>query len=126
MTVDTAQKTGEQNDFTVFQVWGKAGGKIYLVDMVRGKFEAPELTRRAIAFWNKHAAEDPVKLGHLRQMKVEDKASGTGLIQELTNRGGIPVAGIERTKDRYTRILDLLGYIEAGLVVLPEGAPWVS
>lgn len=124
---DTAQKTAERNDYSVFQCWGKGDdGKIYILDMVRGKWEAPELERRAIAFWEKHRASDPSRYGQLRQMKIEDKASGTGLIQGLKLKARIPVAGIQRTKDKYTRLMDVLGYIEAGYVMIPENSAFVS
>jgi len=124
---DTAQKTAERNDYSVFECWGKGeDGKLYLIDMIRGKWEAPELKRRAIAFWNKHHAADSMKMGQLRELKVEDKASGTGLIQELKWPAMIPVVGIERTKDKYTRVLDALSYIECGSVMLPEDAPFTS
>ena len=124
---DTAQKTAERNDYSVFQCWGKGeDGKIYLLDQIRGKWEAPELKRRAIAFWQKHKAIEPHKMGSLRSFNVEDKASGTGLIQELRFPGLLPVSPIERTKDKYTRVLDVLGYIEAGLVMLPAEAPFTS
>lgn len=124
---DTAQKTAERNDYSVFEVWGKgADGKIYLLDMIRGKWEAPELKRRAIAFWNKHRALEDKTMGRLREMKVEDKASGTGLIQELHSQAQIPVIGIQRHKDKYTRVSDALGYIEAGSVMVPEDAPFTN
>jgi len=123
---DTAQKTAEHNDYSVFECWGYADGKIYLLDMIRGKWEAPELKRRAIEFWKKHEAADATVLGYLRQMKVEDKASGTGLIQELKSQVFIPVVGIPRTKDKYTRLSDVLTYIEAGYVMLPESASFTD
>lgn len=124
---DTAQKTAERNDFSVFECWGKGDdGKLYLIDLIRGKWEAPELERRAIAFWNKHKAADTASQGQLRQMKVEDKASGTGLIQGLKSKAQIPVVGIQRDKDKYTRLMDVLGYIESGYIMLPEEAPFTS
>lgn len=124
---DTAQKTAERNDYSVFECWGMGDdGKIYLLDMVRGKWEAPELERRAIAFWEKHRAAEPSRYGQLRQMRIEDKASGTGLIQGLKIKARIPVAGIQRTKDKYTRLMDVLGYIEAGYVMIPETSAFVS
>lgn len=124
---DTALKTGERNDYSVFQAWGKGKeGKIYLIDQIRGKWEAPELERMAIAFWSKHAAMEPATFGALRKMYVEDKASGTGLIQKIKSMGSIPVEGIDRVKDKYTRLLDVVGYIESGLVSLPADAPFTS
>lgn len=126
---DTAQKTAERNDYSVFECWGYGSdNRVYLIDLVRGKWEAPELKRRAIDFWNKHKA---IGAGNpdapaLRQMLVEDKASGTGLIQEVKSDGGIPVAGIERTKDKLTRVMDIVSQIDAGNVCIPANAEWVS
>jgi predicted phage terminase large subunit-like protein len=97
-----------------------------LIDQIRGKWEAPELKRRAVDFWNKHQAFDPVEFGGLRAMAVEDKASGTGLIQDLSMSSSIPVLPIERDKDKLTRVMDVTGYIESGRVFIPEESPFVS
>lgn len=124
---DTAQKTAERNDYSVFECWGVGvDGNAYLIDLIRGKWEAPELRRRAVAFWQKHKALNGPELGVLRKMKIEDKASGTGLIQDMRVEGQVLVEGIERTKDKYTRVLDVVGYIEAGKVHLPKNAPWLN
>ena len=119
---DTAMKTKEQNDYSVFQCWGVTeNGKAYLLDMIRGKWEAPELLAQARSFWNKHKAGAST----LRHMKVEDKASGTGLIQTL-KREGVPVLPIQRSIDKVTRAMDAAPSIEAGHVYLPRNAPFVS
>lgn len=124
---DTAQKTKEHNDYTVFQVWGHAvDGKIYLIDQIRGKWESPELKKRTIDFWNKHVSLSSKSLGQLRKIHIEDKVSGTGLIQELKTKERLPVFPIQRSIDKYTRVLDVLGYIEAGYVMLPRNSPFVS
>lgn len=128
---DTAQKTKEANDFSVFECWGLGeDGKLYLLDMIRGKWEAPELQARAISFWTKCKAEDVEKYGSLRKMLVEDKSSGTGLIQTLKIRNRIPIDPIERksggSSDKLTRLMDVLPYIESGMVSVPEEAPWVN
>lgn len=124
---DTAQKTAERNDYSVFQCWGLGkNGRIYLIDQIRGKWEAPELRRRAIDFWNKHL---PMGMPHgaaLTKMRVEDKASGTGLIQDIRESGGIPIEGIERDRDKLTRVMDVVSYIDSGYVLVPNDAPWVS
>jgi len=118
---DTAQKTGQQNDYSVFQAWGHAkGGGAYLLDQIRGKWEAPELLVQGRAFWQKHKAR-----GRLRAVKIEDKVSGTGLIQTL-RREGCPVQAIQRDRDKVTRAMDVAPSIEAGNVYLPESAPWLS
>lgn len=122
---DTALKTKEANDFSVFGCAGVSKEKnLYITDWRRGKWESPDLKRNAIDFWIK---QRDFKNGVCREFYVEDKASGTTLIQEL-KRGTppIPIKGIERDTDKLTRLQDVLGYIEAGRVYLPENAPWVS
>ena len=113
---DTAQKTKEQNDYSVFQCWGQTQtGQIVMLDMVRGKWEAPELETMARAFWNKHKSLPDA--GPLRAFKVEDKVSGTGLIQKL-KREGIPIIPIQRNVDKISRAFDAAPYIQSGNVYL--------
>lgn len=123
---DTAQKTAERNDYSVFQCWGMgADGRIYLLDLIRGKWEAPELKRRAVDFWTAQAAHND-KRGIVQKLVIEDKASGTGLIQDIKREARIPVFGLQRNRDKLQRLSDVVSYIEAGYVVLPESAPWVA
>ncbi|AIM40704.1 terminase large subunit [Idiomarinaceae phage 1N2-2] len=118
---DTAMKTGEMNDYSVLQCWGKSGDSIYLIDQVRGKWEAPQLLAQAKSFWAKHQQGS----GQLRQFKIEDKASGTGLIQQL-KQSGVPVTGIPRDKDKVTRAYDVAPMVEVGRVWLPEDAAFMG
>jgi len=121
---DTAQKTKEQNDYSVMQCWGMTiDGQIVLLDMVRGKWEAPELETMARAFWAKHLAIP--NAGALRAFKVEDKVSGTGLIQKL-RREGIPIVPIQRNIDKVTRALDAAPYVQSGNVILMRNLAQLS
>lgn len=127
MYVDTAQKTSERNDYTVFECWGLGDdGKIYLLDVLRGRWEAPQLESNAIAFWAKHNGQNQQDLGQLREMVVEDKSSGTGLIQKIRFTNQFPIKPIERVKDKLTRVMDVVGYIESGMVCIPASAPFTS
>lgn len=123
---DTAFKKKESSDFQVALCAGfcKTDGKLYLIDILRDKFEADELERRFPDFWHKHKNKDS---GRLRYFAIEDKASGTELIQRMRKKikPAIPVKAIPRSIDKYTRVSDVLGYIESGHVVLPANAPWV-
>lgn len=147
---DTAQKTEKRHDYSVFQCWGEAhNGHLYLIDQIRGKWEAPELKARAIAFWIKHIQLDYRTHGHLRGMYVEDKASGTSLIQEIKKEGRITIFPIKLedrstvnsknqiirrrsssiislSRDKYSRALDVLPVLEAKMVWAPKNAPWLS
>lgn len=125
---DTAQKTGERNDYSVFSEFGiGTDGLLYLLDLIRGRWEAPELQKRAIAFWQKCKARNIEEFGQLRKMVVEDKSSGTGLIQTIKLPPyNIPVEAKERTKDKLTRVMDAHPYIEAQQVSVPEEGPFTS
>ena len=122
---DTAVKAKQANDYQVALCAGLGDdGKLYLIDLMREKFEAYLLEKRFPDFFEKHRAD---KSSRLRYFGIEDKASGSELIQKMRNviKPKIPVKAIPRSIDKYTRVQDILGYIESGYVVLPEGASWV-
>jgi hypothetical protein len=84
---DTAQagramKASELADYSVGTVWHvqDRGRKIHLVDLVRGRFEYPELVAAALALWRKWKVE----WAHTN-LVIEDKGSGSSLIQSLKN-----------------------------------------
>jgi predicted phage terminase large subunit-like protein len=134
MVVDTAQKDKEHNDFTVAAVFGVGvDSKLYLVDLLRLKIKAVELRQRVPAFWNKHQqlnhplySQNASFYGALRIAYIEDAVSGTALIQEFLYNFKIPVEGIIRSRDKYTRALDAQPFIESGFVALDANAPYLS
>ena len=63
--------------------------------------------------------------GNLRFMGVEDKASGTGLIQKIERDNEIPIQGIQREKDKVTRAHGCVLWMIMGKVRLPKNAPWM-
>lgn len=111
MTVDTAQKEGESNDYSVLQIWSRRDNKIYMVDQCRGKWQYPALKTMAISFIEKHKVD-------LSAIFIEDKVSGTSLIQDLKRSVSVPLFAVQRNKDKYTRSYDVQGYVEAGHVYL--------
>lgn len=128
ITADTAQKTSDHNDWSVLQCWARSRvGQAVLIDQVRGKWEAPELVVQARSFWLKHFNDQRplASSAILRGMYVEDKVSGTGLIQTL-RREGIPIIALQRSKDKISRGYDAAPFIESGNVLLPQDAPWLS
>lgn len=124
ITVDTALKTKEANDFSCAQAWGRAVRRAYLIDQAHGKWESPELFAVIKEFWAKICADFPTAPVRLI---IEEKAAGTGLIQQL-QAAGVPAEGIERDIDKVRRVQAILTYQEAGLVYVPrdDDAPWVG
>ena len=80
---DTANKAGELNDYSVCTTWGLCDGKFYLLHVYRMRLNFPPLKR---------AAKELYERFEPRKVVIEDKASGTALIQELKAEG---IYGIE-------------------------------
>lgn len=145
---DTAMKEDEEHDYSVFQCWGKGkNGKLYLIEQIRGKWTAPELKKQAIEFWQRNMQMDVRTYGPLRRMCIEDKASGTGLIQSIKEEGRIPIFPIKEedkrttesrnkkkedtkqervSKSKYTRVYVITPIIEAYMIYLPKDAPYLK
>jgi len=121
ITCDTAIKAKQSNDFSVLQCWGRSLRRAFLIDQARGKWSGNELLKNSRAFYEKHnKAASPVNY-----MSVEEAAVGFPLIQDLRKKG-IPARGVIRTKDKVTRVHEMLPYQATGMVYLPKGAPWLS
>jgi predicted phage terminase large subunit-like protein len=115
ITVDTGLRAKEHNDNSVLQCWGRLKGHAYLLDEAIGKWESPELLENSLQFYRKHnQPERPI-----RRFTIEAKAAGIGLAQQM-RRLGIPVEEIERSKDKVTRVQEVLPYIETGMVHIPQ------
>lgn len=119
ITADTANKTKEWNDYSALGVWGVTQGRrLRLLDMIHAKLEIPELQASFVALWDKWKAG----IGSCRcsAIYIEDKASGTQVIQQLRRVGGLPIMPYMPEKDKLTRVLDAVPQIVAGNVELPE------
>lgn len=121
ITADTAQKDKELNDYSVFQLWGAIGNQAYLIDQYRNKLEAPELEIQAIAFWHKHVSMQ----GVLRGMFVEDKVSGTSLIQQIGRKGKFPIIPVGRHISKVIRYFNVTPAIASGMVHIPLDAEYL-
>jgi predicted phage terminase large subunit-like protein len=113
---DTANKITEMSDYSVGTVWGTKGENAYLLDVVRDKWEIPELERKVVEVAQRYTK--PVVL-------VEDCASGQQLIQRLS-RLGLAVQPCKPEGDKKTRFCNQLPAMERGAVHLPVEAPWLA
>lgn len=121
ITVDTAQKTNTWNDWTVFAEWGVHKNKLYRLSYKRAKMKADQLRRDFESFVKASHYKNSTANGVLRAVYVEDKSSGTGLIQELEGRLPIRITAVQRDKDKLTRAMDVQPQHIAKKVVLPYG-----
>lgn len=117
--MDTAQKTKDWNDFTDMQAWAYGVDRnIYLVGHINERFEAPALETESEIFYKefdvkRKRALDPI----LRAMYIEDKSSGSSLIQNLKAKK-LKIKAVQRNTDKISRAFDTAPYIEAGRVYL--------
>lgn len=126
--MDTALKTGERNDYSVLSLWGFDGAGVYLLDVARDKWEAPDLLTAAAAFLARHRPRRPSPR-KVRGVLIEDKASGTGLIQSLRRDEALrdmPIIPVQRSTDKVSRVNDVLPFIRAGRLFVPESALWLT
>ena len=120
IAADTAMKTKEHNDYSVFIAGGVTdNNQLHILDLLRGKWEAPDLEKMAVLLWNRFKKDEQTGL-LCNGLYVEDKASGSYLVQGLKTKYGIPVFGLQVDTDKLTRVEGVLPYLEAGLVHLPE------
>lgn len=119
ITSDTAYKANDYNDESVLQLWGFSSDKAYLLDMIHGRWEFPELLLKSRNFYKKHSTFlNNRKMG---QLFIEDKASGTSLVQTLRNEGIDARLWNPDPRDKISRVLESTRYIANEMVYLPVG-----
>jgi predicted phage terminase large subunit-like protein len=116
---DTANKATELSDYSVCTTWGTVYRKYYLLHVFRRRMNYPELKRAVVA----QAIE--YKAG---TVLIEDKASGTQLIQELQFEGLVGVAAYKPPpgNDKIMRLHAQTAMFENGLVLLLNEASWLN
>ena len=121
IAADTAFKAKQDSDYSVMMVMGlDSTGDIYIVDVVRERFEFPELKRRMIQMNNQWRGRG------LRGIYIEDKASGQSLLQELNRESGVSVIPYKVVNDKVSRLAAVLPLIEGGRVFIPSTANWLD
>src|SRR5204862_1511086 len=74
----------------------------------------------------KRAVREQQALFAATELLIEDKASGTQLIQELIVEGCHGVMRYEPTTEKIMRLHAQTAIIENGFVHIPEKAPWLA
>jgi predicted phage terminase large subunit-like protein len=113
---DTALKAGDANDFSVgltFRVRNK--NQYFLLNVFRDRLEFPELAKLVCEHARRFQAT---------AILIEDKASGTSLIQTAKRNGLQGVVAVKPTSDKATRMYGQTPKLEAGSLHLPRRAPW--
>lgn len=116
---DTATKTKDMNDYSVCTSWiADKQGRNYLVEVIRKKLDYPDLKRAVIEAANRFRPH---------KVLIEDKASGSSLIQDLKRDGLLAIQAYQPPagQDKIMRLHVQTHMFEAGKVLLPKQAPWL-
>lgn len=118
IAADTAIQAKEHSDYSCFLVGGVTqNNHLHILQMAHGKWEYPDLKSVALSVYNNWQFDK--RTTSASAFFIEDKASGQQLIQDY-KRLGLPIRPIEVTKDKLTRVEEVLDYIAAGLIELPD------
>lgn len=114
---DTANKPTELSDYSVCTTWGVKEKHVFLIHVLRKRLGYPELKR---------AVREQLQAFSPQTILIEDKASGTQLLQELIDEGVHAAKTYEPKMDKTMRMHSVTSTIENGFVHLPDKASWLG
>jgi predicted phage terminase large subunit-like protein len=114
---DTANKPTELSDYSACTTWGVKEKHLYLLHVLRKRLGYPELKR---------AVREQAEAFGPQTILVEDRASGTQLIQELVSEGLHEIKKYEPTMDKVMRMHSVTSTVDNGFVHLPDKAAWLN
>src|SRR4029077_8045530 len=102
---------------SVCTTWGISEKRIYLLHVLHKRLAYPDLKRAVLEQAEMHRATIVL---------IEDRASGTQLIQELVNDGLRIVEPVKPEGDKVMRFNAQTATIENGFVYVPHEASWLA
>ena len=116
---DTANTSGEFADYSVCTTWGVLNGQYYLLDVFRRRLQYPDLRR---------AVKEQAGRYSPNTILIEDKGSGTSLLQDLRADGVYNLKAYcpPPGNDKQMRLFAQSAVFENGRVWLPTAAPWLA
>jgi predicted phage terminase large subunit-like protein len=114
---DTANKCSELNDYSVCTTWGTVEKHLYLLDVFRKRMDYPELRRNVKGHADSWKAKN---------ILMEDRSSGTSLIQDLVADGMHCVTRYDPKIEKVMRMHAVSSTIENGFVHIPDQAFWLA
>lgn len=115
LSVDAAQAITDLADFSAITIWGQVGEKYYLLHVWRGKVEYAKL---------KAKTQDLTAQFSPNITLIEDKSSGSALLQDIKNCGN-RVIPIRPETDKISRLMAVCSLFEMGQIILPDDKTWL-
>ena len=115
LSVDTSQKEGIHNSFTVMQIWVPTPGGYYLVDQFREQCGFKKCRSQFWRFYKKYRPS---------AVLIEDRANGSALIEEVRRPSMNLMAIDPGRRSKSNRLQIHAPLIRRGMIYLPEEASW--
>ncbi|MGL5707500.1 MAG: phage terminase large subunit [Aeromonas sp.] len=116
-TIDTAQKTGQENDETGIITWViTPDNDLLMLDVYHGRIDVPTQEKVITQYWNKWQCNFQA---------IEDKQSGIGLIQKFKNEGR-PIVELKAVGDKIERSTTAQIFYANMKVYHLKGAEWLG
>lgn len=112
---DTASTLDATSSYSVGLLWGWDGENYYLLELIRGRWETPEL-RNMILECNRAWQPD--------ETLIEDTELGRSLQQDIRRTNGIRVHLLRPRYDKRARLLAQSARFESGQVWIPSSESW--
>jgi predicted phage terminase large subunit-like protein len=116
-SLDPATSADPKADYSAMTIWGVLDNNYYLLDLIRGQFEFPELRAMLIRNWHKWRPDFVL---------IEYAGTGQILCQQMRREGSFRPVPRRVKGDKQMRLLDASPLIEERRVYLPQDAPWLS
>lgn len=113
---DTAMTAHDGSDYSACITIHEIDRQYFILDVYREKLDFPTLRRKVVEMQQVFAAESII---------IEDKGSGTGLIQQLYS-DGVAAIPYKPEGSKADRMVAQSATIECGSVYLPRAAPWLD
>ena len=114
---DTANKSTELSDYSVCTTWGILKDHLYLLHVLRKRLDYPDLRR---------TVKQQAETYRAKNIVIEDKASGTQLIQDLQADRVHGTTRYEPKIEKVMRMHSVSSTIENGFVHIPAQADWLG
>ena len=116
-SVDTAFKEKTTSDYSCIGTWRQGATMSYLDDVITERMIYPKLKQRLVD----HAERESPDL-----ILIEDKVSGTSLIQDLQNSTRLPIVPVQADTSKLARAHAATGQFESGNISFRKDALWLA
>jgi predicted phage terminase large subunit-like protein len=115
LSIDPGQKGGSSNSYSVVQAWAPHNGRYLLLDQWREQARYSDF-RSEVRRFIRHRRPSAIL--------VEATAQGPALISDIRPQDGVKIISVTPVEDKISRLRRHQKAIRAGVLLLPERAPW--